>query len=121
MNERTAILSPDDPKAIAGLAAAMREGGVGAFPTDTVYGLGTDLYSVEGIAGIFMLKGRAAEKALPVLVASAADLDLVVAQVSEEARRLIHAFWPGPLTIVVARHPAVPDAVAPGSATIGVR
>jgi L-threonylcarbamoyladenylate synthase len=99
----------------------MREGGVGAFPTDTVYGLGTGLYSVEGIARIFTLKGRAAEKALPVLIGAAAELDLVAAQVPEDAWRLIYAFWPGPLTIVVARHHVVPEAIAPGSATIGVR
>jgi tRNA threonylcarbamoyl adenosine modification protein (Sua5/YciO/YrdC/YwlC family) len=56
-----------------------------------------------------------------VLIGAAAELDLVAERVPEEARRLIHAFWPGPLTIVVARHHAVPEAVAPGSTTIGIR
>jgi L-threonylcarbamoyladenylate synthase len=117
----TSLIAPDEPGALADLAAAMRAGAVAAFPTDTVYGLGTDLASVAGIARIFALKGRAAEKALPVLIGSAGDLRLVAAQISEEARRLVDAFWPGPLTIVLARHIAVPEAVAPGSLTIGVR
>src|SRR6185437_12559346 len=111
----------DGPGALAEAARAMREGGVVAFPTDTVYGVGTAGFHREGIARIFSLKGRTAEKALPVLVADAHDLARVVATVSSQALGLIAWFWPGPLTLVLPRHPDLPPEIAPGQTTVGVR
>jgi L-threonylcarbamoyladenylate synthase len=109
----------DEP--IAALAAAMRAGEVAAFPTDTVYGVGTSAFSREGIARLFALKGRSAEKALPILIADPADLSLVAATVSGQALSVIAWFWPGPLTVVVPRHPGLPEEVAPSRTSIGVR
>ncbi|GAC1437427.1 MAG: hypothetical protein NVSMB65_11660 [Chloroflexota bacterium] len=102
-------------------AEAVRAGDLIAFPTDTVYGVGGDLSQPAAIGALFALKGRDAEKALPILLASAAQLSQVAREVPESAWRLIHAFWPGALTIVLARHPDVPAAVGPAAPTIGVR
>ncbi len=110
-----------DAHAVSRAADAMRRGEVVAFPTDTVYGLGTALHSRAGIARIFALKGRAGDKALPVLIGDAGDLPRVVATVPDLAMRLIEHFWPGPLTLVLPRHPDVPDEVAPGRSSLGVR
>jgi L-threonylcarbamoyladenylate synthase len=111
----------DTPGALEDAARAMREGGVVGFPTDTVYGVGTAAFSREGIARVFSLKGRAADKALPVLVADARDLTRVVAAVSSQALGVIAWFWPGPLTLVLPRHPDLPPEIAPGQSTVGVR
>ncbi|HVA89856.1 MAG TPA: L-threonylcarbamoyladenylate synthase [Chloroflexota bacterium] len=111
----------ESPETLAAVAHAMRAGGVTAFPTDTVYGLGTAAFHREGIARIFALKGREAEKALPVLLADATDLSRVVASVSSQALGVIAWFWPGPLTLVLPRRPDLPAEIAPGRATIGVR
>ncbi|MGH7748517.1 MAG: L-threonylcarbamoyladenylate synthase [Candidatus Dormibacteria bacterium] len=118
---RSPVWPIDSPDSLAAAAAAMRDGGVVAFPTDTVYGLGTAAFYREGIATLFTLKGRSAEKALPVLVADGPDLSRVVADVSSQALGVIAWFWPGPLTLVLPRHPDLPAEIAPGRATIGVR
>lgn len=118
---RSPLWTMDSPGVLEEAARAMREGGVTAFPTDTVYGLGTSTFHREGIARIFSLKGRTAEKALPVLVADARDLGRVVATVSSQALSAIAWFWPGPLTLVLPRHPDLPAEIAPGQATVGVR
>ncbi|MGH2346287.1 MAG: L-threonylcarbamoyladenylate synthase, partial [Chloroflexota bacterium] len=109
----------DDP--ISVVAAAMRAGEVAAFPTDTVYGLGTSVFERVGIARLFALKGRSAEKALPILIADPGDISRVAATVTSQALSVMAWFWPGPLTIVVPRHPDLPEEVAPGRTSIGVR
>jgi L-threonylcarbamoyladenylate synthase len=103
------------------VAGAMREGAVAAFPTDTVYGLGTFVFSRAGIARLYALKIRSAEKALPVLIADPGDISRVAASVSSQALNVIAWFWPGPLTLVLPRHPDIPSDVAPGRDGIGVR
>jgi L-threonylcarbamoyladenylate synthase len=99
----------------------MRAGEVVAFPTDTVYGLGTLLTSRVGIARIYEIKGRTTEKALPVLVADPGQLAGVIDQLTPQARRLMERFWPGALTLVLPRHPSVPAEIALGRGSIGVR
>ena len=110
MNETMtiAIDHPDAPMLAARVIAA---GGVIAFATDTVYGLGVDLWQAAAIARLFALKGRPDEKALPVLMATAADWTRVAGDAPPAARALMAAFWPGALTIVLPRRADVPDAV----------
>lgn len=116
----TRILSVNDPSALAAALEILRQGGMIAFPTDTVYGVGAHAFQPEAVEQLYTVKGRSAEKAIPLLMASAGDLPLVAAEVPEAARRLAARFWPGGLTLVVPRHPRVPDAVSPGP-TVAVR
>ncbi len=116
----TRILSADDPSALAAALEILRQGGVIAFPTDTVYGVGAHAFRPEAVERLYVAKGRPTEKAIPLLIASADDLPLVATEVSEVARWLAARFWPGGLTLVVSRHPCVPDAVSPGP-TVAVR
>src|SRR5437588_9818299 len=107
------ILPVGDPAAPATAARAIAAGSVIAFPTDTVYGVGVDLWQPDAVARLYALKGRPAEKALPVLLADAAEWTRVACDAPEAAQQLMRAFWPGALTIVLPRRPDVPDAVAP--------
>ena len=91
-----------------------------AFPTDTVYGIGVTVYSSESIEKLFIAKGRDAAKAIPVLIGDPSQLAQVTASVSDAAYRLAQRFWPGPLTLVVSRHPSLPGILSPVP-TVGVR
>ncbi|RXH56859.1 L-threonylcarbamoyladenylate synthase [Granulicella sibirica] len=104
-----------------GLAAAiLRNGGLVAFPTETVYGLGANALDADAVAGIFAAKERPRWDPLIVHVADRARLDSV-AHVSPEVEKLIAAFWPGPLTLLLPRTSAIPDAVTAGRDLVGVR
>jgi L-threonylcarbamoyladenylate synthase len=92
-----------------------------AFPTDTVYGVGVIAWNEEAVAGLYRAKLRSLDKAIPILMADSADLALVAGRLPPAARRLAEAFWPGPLTLVVARAAAVSDAVTAGGDTVAVR
>ena len=96
-------------------------GGLVAFPTETVYGLGADVRSAVAIDRIFAVKGRPRSHPLIVHLAEASWLDDWSAEVPEVARRLAEAFWPGPLTMLVPRAHGVPDAVTGGRDTVGLR
>src|ERR1035437_5888721 len=97
----TILLPAENLDAIPRALQIIRQGGVVAFPTDTVYGIGVSVFSSESIEKLFNAKGRHADKAIPVLIGDPAQLDLVAASVSEAALRLAQHFWPGPLTLVV--------------------
>ncbi|MDQ3809317.1 MAG: L-threonylcarbamoyladenylate synthase [Chloroflexota bacterium] len=114
----TQILAPDAP-GIARAAAIIRAGGLVAFPTETVYGLGAHALDARAVAGIFEAKGRPPDDPLIVHVLRAQDLPLV----AEPSRYLeaLARFWPGPLTVVLPRRPHVPDTVTGGLATVAVR
>lgn len=101
-------------------AAILREGGLVAFPTETVYGLGANALSTEAVAGIFQAKERPHWDPLIVHVADRAMVDRI-AQVSEEAEHLMTTFWPGPFTLLLPRTSAIPDAVTAGRNLVGVR
>ena len=102
-------------------ARAILDGGVIAFPTDTVYGLGASVWQPAAIAGLYAVKGRPDGKALPVLLADPDDWRLVAAALPETARLLMAAFWPGGLTMVLPRRPEVPDIVGPLAPTVAMR
>ncbi|MYM33811.1 threonylcarbamoyl-AMP synthase [Duganella sp. FT94W] len=110
-----------DPALIAAAAAILEEGGLVAFPTETVYGLGADAENPAAVARIYDAKGRPHDHPVIVHVAPGADLDYWTTEVPEAARKLAQAFWPGPLTLILKRHPNIPDAVSAGQDSVGVR
>ena len=102
-------------------AEFIRRGEVVAFPTETVYGLGADLFNPSAIAKIFEAKGRPADNPLIAHISSIDEIDQIAHRPGQTARRLIEAFFPGPLTIVVRKKTTVP-AIATGKLeTIGIR
>jgi L-threonylcarbamoyladenylate synthase len=120
----TPILSCAPDKLDASLARAaetLRAGGLVAFPTETVYGLGANALDADAVARIFAAKGRPATNPVIVHVATVEEVALVAAHWPEAAARLAAAFWPGPLTLVLARRPEVPDVVTAGGPTVAVR
>lgn len=102
-------------------ARILRSGGLVAFPTETVYGLGANALDAEAAARIFEVKQRPAFDPLIVHVASREMLQQVAAEVSPQAEALIERFWPGPLTLVLPKAPAVPGIVTAGLPTVAVR
>jgi L-threonylcarbamoyladenylate synthase len=106
---------------IADAVAVLRRGGLVAFPTETVYGLGCDAEQPEALRRLFAVKRRPPEHPVIVHLASARDLDEWGIDVSSAAHTLAAACWPGPLTLVVKRSSRVPDEVTGGRDTVGLR
>lgn len=111
----------DATLAISEAAAILRAGGLVAFPTETVYGLGADARNDDALRKIFELKGRPTDHPLILHLASFEELPQWVAEVPEAARQLARAFWPGPLTVVLPRHPTVSKVLTGGQDSIAVR
>ena len=109
------------PAILARAVELLRAGRLVAFPTETVYGLGADASNPDAVARIFEAKGRPADHPLIVHLAAADDIDAWAVDVPPLARTLAAACWPGPLTLVLRRSPAAPDAVTGGLPTVGVR
>jgi L-threonylcarbamoyladenylate synthase len=102
-------------------AEILRAGGLVALPTETVYGLGANALDRAAVERIFAAKSRPAWDPIIVHIASEAMLEGLVQEVPAAARRLMEHFWPGPLTLLLPRAPAVPDAVTAGRPLVGVR
>ena len=102
-------------------ADVLRRGGLVAFPTETVYGLGANAYDPRAVARVFDVKGRPRLDPIIVHVAGVSWLRRVVAEVPELARKLAERFWPGPLTLVLPKKEDIPDIVTAGLKTCGVR
>jgi L-threonylcarbamoyladenylate synthase len=102
-------------------AALLRAGELVAFPTETVYGLGADAANPDAIARIFAAKGRPADHPLIVHLPDASHLGRWAVDIPESARKLAAAFWPGPLTLILKRHPSVSAAITGGQDTVGLR
>ena len=115
------MLLPATRDSIARAAVLLRQGGVVAFPTETVYGLGALAFDARAVARIFEIKGRPSFDPLIVHVADRPMLAEVAAAVPPAAETLIERFWPGPLTLVLAKRPAVPGLVTAGLSTVAVR
>ncbi|MGB8908117.1 MAG: L-threonylcarbamoyladenylate synthase [Candidatus Cybelea sp.] len=109
------------PESIAQAGQALRSGGVIAFPTETVYGLGALAFDPLAVARIFEIKGRPHFDPLIVHVLDREMLGRVVAEVPRVAERLIERFWPGPLTLVLRKQPEVPGIVTAGLPSVAVR
>ncbi len=113
--------SSDAQEALQCAAQILRAGGLVALPTETVYGLGANALDAAAVNRIFAAKQRPAWDPLIVHVADEAMLDGLVEQIPEAARKLMAAFWPGPLTLLLPRTSAVPDVVTAGRPLVGVR
>jgi L-threonylcarbamoyladenylate synthase len=117
-------IAPDEA-VMAWLGAALRAGALVAFPTETVYGLGADATNPAAVAGIFAAKGRPSSDPLIVHIADFDQLPTVTGRALDAlppaVAILAARFWPGPLTLVLPRGPAIPAAVTAGLATVGVR
>lgn len=102
-------------------ARVLMQGGLVAFPTETVYGLGADAASPEAVASIYAAKGRPSNHPVIVHVARPSDIEAWCRDIPKQAWVLAQAFWPGPLTLILKRHASVDAAVSGGQDTIGVR
>ncbi|KAF1039788.1 MAG: Threonylcarbamoyl-AMP synthase [Herbaspirillum frisingense] len=120
-DKRTASEPQIDAAAIVLAARKLEQGRLVAFPTETVYGLGGDAENPAAIAAIYAAKGRPTNHPVIVHVSPEADIAYWAASVPVEARRLIASFWPGPLTLILKRAPHIPDAVAGGQDSVGLR
>ncbi len=118
----TARIVPDGPDGRAAAIEVLRDGGIVALPTDTVYGIAVLLDTPGGIERLFRVKQRPPDKGIALLLDEVAQA-ATIAVVTPAARALAEACWPGGLTLVLARRPSVafPDALTGGAATIGLR
>jgi len=107
--------------AIARAAATLREGGVVAIPTDTLYGLAADPWNPAAVARIFAIKGREDDRALPLVAANVGQVTRWIGEMDGVANRLAERFWPGPLTLVMRAPAELPSNVTAGGVTIGIR
>jgi L-threonylcarbamoyladenylate synthase len=110
-----------DPAAVQAAVGLLQAGELVAFPTETVYGLGADACSDAAVGRIFVAKGRPSDHPLIVHVPDAAAIPRFASGLPEVARRLVDAFWPGPLTLILPRRPQVANAAAGGQDSIGLR
>ena len=115
------LLDGRDPQAIAQAATALAAGELVAFPTETVYGLGARADDDAAVAKVFAAKGRPADHPLIVHVLDAEDGERFASALPPVARRLMAAFWPGPLTVIVPRAPAMAASAAGGQMSVGLR
>lgn len=115
--------SPDQPDeaVIAQAAQVIKEGGLVGMPTETVYGLAADATNPQAVKKIFEAKGRPQDNPLIVHIADVEDVSRFGRDISKEARALMEAFWPGPMTIILKKTDLVPDIVSCGLDTVGIR
>ena len=116
----TKVVSSISPNAIHSALEILLSGGLVAFPTDTVYGVGAIAFDGQAIESIYVAKDRPMEKAIPVLISDKEDLAKVAMEIPVLAVRLIERFWPGPLTVLVPKRPTLPEAIS-ATSTVGVR
>ena len=100
--------------------ATLRDGGVAAFPTDTVYGVGVDPFQPDAVRKLYQIKGRPIDKPIPILVGSVGDVERVAQNLPPTFSRLAEQFWPGELTLIVEAK-SLPPEVTAGGDTVGVR
>lgn len=108
----TKILSADSPETIQVALKILRAGGLAAFPTDTVYGVGALAFDGRAVKSIYIAKDRPLEKAIPILIGNADDLTQVASSVPDMAKKFSARFWPGPLTLIVPKLPTLPDSIS---------
>ncbi len=115
------ILHFDKASTLTPVVESIRRGGLVAFPTDTVYGIGTSIGNENGLERIYRIKGRSFCKPLPVLVASKVDVAGIAQPLPHLFYELAAAFWPGALTLVVKAAPTLSSRITAGGSTVGVR
>jgi L-threonylcarbamoyladenylate synthase len=117
---KTEIVKADHPTAIEHALDVLHHKGVIAFPTDTVYGLAANVFDRRMVESLYIIKGRNSTRAIAILIGKRGDLAQVIAEMNPIAAKLAEEFWPGPITLVVPRHPKLPDILSP-TVNIGVR
>ena len=118
--KESVVMAVSHPQAINQAAALINSGGLIAFPTDTVYGIGASAFQFDAIERIYQVKGRSSLKAIPILLGNAAVADQITTPFSSITRKLAETFWPGPLTLVVPLLSSLPPNLSP-TPTIGLR
>jgi L-threonylcarbamoyladenylate synthase len=117
---QTEVILASSSNAIPRALEVLKTGGLVAFPTDTVYGVGALAFDGKAVESIYIAKDRPPEKAIPVLIGDKSDLEKVGVNIPETAHRLADHFWPGPLTILVPKRVDLPESVS-ATSTVGVR
>jgi L-threonylcarbamoyladenylate synthase len=117
---QTEILQASSLDTIPRVYQVLQRGGLVAFPTDTVYGVGALAFDGNAVESIYVAKGRPAEKAIPILIGDFTDLEKVGVDIPDVARTLAARFWPGPLTLLVPKRLDLPEAIS-ATSTVGVR
>lgn len=117
---KTEILAASAADTLSRALAVLQAGGLVAFPTDTVYGVGALAFDGTAVESIYAAKDRPLEKAIPILISDVAELEKVGMKIPETAWTLASRFWPGPLTILVPKRPELPESVS-STMTVGVR
>jgi len=117
---KTVIISASASDAIPHALEILKAGGLVAFPTDTVYGVGALAFNGKAVESIYAAKDRPVEKAIPVLIGDLDDLEKVGIHIPASAHKLASRFWPGPLTILVPKRADLPESVS-ATSTVGVR
>lgn len=114
------LLPINHPEAIQQAVALVKSGGLIAFPTDTVYGIGVSAFQTDAIERLYLVKGRSVQKAIPILLADAENALRITPPLSPDVLKLTERFWPGPLTLVLPLLPSLPENLSP-TPTIGLR
>jgi len=117
---QTEVLPADYPNALSHAVDVLQHCGLVAFPTDTVYGIAANPFKAVCVERLYGAKGRDSHKAIAILVGEMSQLPQVTSEMGKIASRLAQRFWPGPLTLIVPRHPSLPDVLSP-TPTIGIR
>ena len=110
-----------DAAVLENAAALILAGGIVAVPTDTLYGLAADPFSAAAVERVFAVKGRTADRALPLIAADIDQIEDHLGLLPPDGRRLAAAYWPGPLTLLMLRPATMPENVTGGLAHVGVR
>lgn len=114
------VILPASDEAIQQALKILADGGLVAFPTDTVYGVGSLAFDGKAVESIYAAKDRPIEKAIPVLISEAAEMEKVGTNTPDIAHQLAARFWPGPLTCLIPKKPTLPESVS-ATSTVGVR
>ena len=117
---KTELLKVNEESVALG-AKLIREGELVGFPTETVYGLGANALDARAVAKIFEAKGRPQDNPLITHVACVEEIPPLVRAIPAAARKLMEAFWPGPMTLILPKADCIPDAVSAGLDTVGIR
>jgi L-threonylcarbamoyladenylate synthase len=117
---KTEIILVDHSESIQRALETLHKGRLVAFPTETVYGLGALAFDGKAIESIYLAKDRPVEKAIPVLIGDATDLEKISAGVTNVVHKLASRFWPGPLTVIIPKKLTLPESVS-ATNTVGVR
>lgn len=120
MMQTTEILNLNHPNAIPQAVKTINAGGVIAFPTDTVYGIGANAFDEKALEKIYQVKDRSLLKAIPVLIGSKKDLDKISPPLDLDVIKVITRFWPGALTLILPLLPELPGLLSP-TPTVGLR